>query len=177
MYDYSSNSYALLSWDNDWKKLLASHYLSDQICDDFVQFVLLFRKIGFSYVCVEAIMHTYFQSIQPGSYRCCSCCSVAPIISIFITDTAGYWLLRVSLANEIRIQIKQAWKSFSELWCRRENFKNKPKNFLVTLSGKRDTLKGITVIVLSAAQYWILNIQFSSCYKTLSDHHIKNFMT
>ena len=36
---------------------------------------------------------------------------------------------------------------------------------------------GKILIVLSAAQYWILNIQFSSCYKTLSDHHIKNFIT
>ena len=31
-------------------------------------------------------------------------------------------------------------------------------------------------LVLSAAQYSILNIQFSSCYKTLSDHHTKNFV-
>ena len=32
-------------------------------------------------------------------------------------------------------------------------------------------------IVLPAAQYWILNIQFSSCYKALHIHHIKNFIT
>ena len=33
------------------------------------------------------------------------------------------------------------------------------------------------LIVLSAAQYSILNIQLSSCYKTLSDHNTKNFIT
>ena len=33
------------------------------------------------------------------------------------------------------------------------------------------------LIVLSVAQYTILNIQFSSCYKTLFDHHVKFFIT
>ena len=33
------------------------------------------------------------------------------------------------------------------------------------------------LIVLPVALYWILIIQFSSCNKTLSDHHKKNFIT